>query len=53
MKLKKKFTSIVNIQQEYNGLNDELYGEERFKFRNTTEFYKKAKTSPDTFFSEL
>ena len=29
---------------------NELYGEERFKFKNTTEFYKLAKTSPETFF---
>ena len=29
---------------------NKLYGEEGFKFKNTTEFYKQAKTSPETFF---
>ena len=40
MKLEEKVL-MVNIWQENNGLNKQLYGEERFKFSNTTEINRK------------
>ena len=50
-------TCIVNIQQVYNGLNEQTVLGGTFKvFGNTTLFFEQAKTSPETFslsFDEL